>query len=239
MWNSILPIVFQILLAIFGPELGTWFVMKLGGPRLGVRNPSIHDEVLIPPPSQSFNLPAHTYLPSGGTAHVSQSGEVPKDIHPYIPTPKKHFISLVVSNEQQSILEIATAKKVYAKLTFYTLDKMPVEKGIKFDGRWSVSRQPSAYENVEELRFKDILPGEDQPLDIAIRDSISGHWYVWSSSNYNSNDPDKRLPVEGFIFCLKLRGTNCVLSPTWYRFESAGNKVSRINEAEITEKSKP
>ena len=227
---KLLEVVFYLLLGIFGPEVGGGMVAKMGGPRLVLGDPELHDEILVPPPSSSSdNLAVYKNMPSGGTVLDSLKTSLVNEFKPYgIDIQKKHFLHLFISNKQEGLLELGMAKRVFAKLKFYDLNKKTIGKGIEFDGRWGVSDQPSQYQNVEKLRFKDIGQGDKQPLDIAVRDKQTGYWYVWNSENYNSNDPDKRLPIEGFIFSVKLRGTNCKHPTVWYKFVSAENRGARM-----------
>jgi hypothetical protein len=169
-------------------------------------------------------------MPSGGTILPSMKSNLNNEIQPYVDISKRHFIHIPIFNQQKSRLEIGMAKKVYAKLMFYDLDKKPIGNGIDFDGRWKKSRQPSAFENTEELRFIDIGQEDKQYLDIAVRDIATGYWYVWNNDNYNSNDPDKRLQMNGFIFCVKLSGMSCKSQPIYYKFLSADSKFLKMKD---------
>jgi len=225
----------QILLAVFGPELGGSIMAWLGGPKLVVGEPSIEN---IPALLPNLEIKPHfSGIPSGGTISYDHlySPSRQSTIIPSGHYLNRHYIHVPIHNQQKSRLPISTARDVYAKLRFFHLDGTQLGRGAIFDGRWSTSDQPSGHQNAEKLRFKDILAGDSQALDIAAQASRGGVWYAWNNNNY----PDyKYLPnalaEEGFGFLLELSGKNCAVAPVCYRFVSGKSQFERVRQVKQT-----
>lgn len=197
----------------------------LGAPKLVFGVPFIDDRPLL---SSIKNIPLehHDYAPSPGTVSPSylevmkKEGQIGRNDFSW-----RYYIHIPIYNQQKSKISDSIAKNVYAKLCFFDLEGNPIGKGREFDGRWETSQQPSASENLEKLRFIDILPEDKQNLDIATQGIRGGYWYVMNNDSYKNNEyPDNKLKEDGFIFRLHLNGSNFFMKSVCYKFVSIGQR---------------
>jgi len=216
-----MDILFQILLALGSPAF-EGLMTRLGGPKLVIGEPYIDSRPFV---ESIKNIPEfHEYVPSGGTISPShldvmrKKGQISDGGFSMM-----YYIHLPIHNKQISRIPNSTAKQVFAKLKFSDLDSNLIGDGVEFDGRWEKTRQPSAFEDLEELRFKDILPEDKQVLDIAMRTVRGGCWYVMNNDSYKTQKyPVNLLKEEGFIFHLSLNGSNIFMKSIRYKFLSKG-----------------
>ncbi len=197
----------------------------LGAPKLVFGVPFIDDRPLL---SSIKNIPLehHDYAPSPGTVSPSylevmkKEGQIGRNDFSW-----RYYIHIPIYNQQKSKISDSIAKNVYTKLCFFDLEGNPIGKGREFDGRWETSQQPSASENLEKLRFIDILPEDKQNLDIATQGIRGGYWYVMNNDSYKNNEyPDNKLKEDGFIFRLHLNGSNFFMKSVCYKFVSIGQR---------------
>jgi hypothetical protein len=215
-------ILFQILLALGGPAF-EGLMARLGGPKIVIGEPFVDTRPFVSPVNAVPNF--YGYNPSGGTTSTSfldvmrKDGQLTRDDYSM-----RLYIHVPISNKQKSRTPNSVAKQVFAKLVFFDLDGSVIgnEKGV--DARWEKSRQPSAYENFEELRFIDILPEDEQGVDIASRGVRGGCWYIMNNNSYKQIEyPENALKEDGFYFQLQLNGSNIFKKSVSYQFLSKGS----------------
>jgi hypothetical protein len=213
--------IFQLFLALGSPAF-EGLMTRLGGPKVVFGEPYIDNRPFVK--SIASTPEFQEYIPSGGTVPPSylevmrKQERISQDEYT-----NWYYIHIPIFNRQRSRIPNSTAVKVFAKLAFTDLKGTPISKKAEFDARWENTRQPSAFENYEGLRFIDILPDDSQNLNIATRRIRGGCWFVMNNDSYKDNEyPDNALREEGFIFRLRLSGSNIFEKSIRYQFHSVG-----------------
>jgi len=207
-----MPILLQILLSLFGSQIGGYMYAKLGGPKIEIGEPFWDSRPTVPISNSLRDEPIPAFsegLPEPGTITYNLRDDIRKSGNIAFTAPSKSYIHINIYNKQKSkISDLGLAKNVFAKISFFDLNENIINQGKKYDGRWEKSPQPKRGENVEHFRFIDIEPDDYQALDIATQSLNGGYWYVWTSADYNNLTSDKLLSNDGFIFLLELYGRN-------------------------------
>lgn len=130
----------------------------------------------------------------------------------------RYFTHLKIENITKHRGKNSTAKRVFAKLSFYkfSLDEDLLPSTIKPEifGRWAESLEPPQTIDTEGLKYVDLIPGDRKTLDIATRDFISplhSAWFAISTQSYTADqfeNPSLLINESEFRVKLVLSGEN-------------------------------
>lgn len=134
----------------------------------------------------------------------------------YTPTKSKeprYFAHLLIKNKTKHRGRNSTAKRVFAKLSFYNKDfgKLILD-GVY--GRWAESIEPPMALDVDSLKYIDILPGDEKTLDLASRYYSRSEWYAVSTESYTADqfENSSLLIQENFLDRMDSFGVNVEIS---------------------------
>lgn len=99
----------------------------------------------------------------------------------------RYFVHLRIRNETKHRGKNSTAKRVFAKLTFYNFDFSEELMPQDIYGRWAESIEPPMVLDKDSLKYIDILPSDEKTLDVATRYYIHNDWYAVSTESYTAD----------------------------------------------------
>jgi len=125
----------------------------------------------------------------------------------------RYFVHLSIKNDTKHRGKNSTAKKLFAKLTFYDVS---FQKKLLSDiyGRWAESIEPPLVLYKDSLKYIDILPGDQKTLDLASRYYSHLDWYAVSTESYTADqfENSSNLIRESFLDSLESFGVEVELS---------------------------
>lgn len=132
----------------------------------------------------------------------------------------RYFAHLTIVNNTKHRGRNSTAKRLFAKLTFYNTE---FSKKLLSDvyGRWAESIGPPIALDKDSLKYIDILPGDKKTLDLASRYYSRGEWYAVSTESYTADQFENSMllvrenfldNLESFGVEVEINGENIKIS---------------------------
>ena len=125
----------------------------------------------------------------------------------------RYFAHVSIKNDTKHIGKNSTARRLFAKLTFYTVDfQKELLSGIY--GRWAESLEPPLALDKDSLKYIDILPGDKKTLDLATRYYSRLDWYAASTESYTADqfENSANLISDDFLTAPEAFGVDVELS---------------------------